>query len=1508
MDVGERLHVAQALGAPVSAPVQIIKIVKPLAGRTENFYASFDGSVKIDFTAIANEQVRFFHDSENQSLHIVFTDGSQVTIQPFFDSTGVMSNFVFEMAPGQVLDSAQFFSHFRFTTGQGIEPAATEGPPQSGAEVNDPSVDSFPPNTKLALLPPEELPPLASREELHNFAFTNLGALPPPEEPVQQIGALHIEKTADVASVDSTDNVIHYTMVVTNTGNAPIAGVVVDDPLTTNEAPVLSGGFNVGDIDQDDLLDVGESWRFTSSHQVTQADLDSNAEIVNTATATGNGVDPVSDDATVTVTQTRSLNIVKEADVTSVDATGDTITYTYTVTNAGNAAIAGVVVTDDNGTPGNTADDFNPAFTGGDTDGDGLLDVGETWTYTASHQVTQADLDAGADLVNTATATGTGATPDSDDATVTVTQAPASNITEVANDVDRGAPLGDAAGDVITYTITVANTGNTTLTGDRKSDVKAKWIMRVADIVGNNDDNLDVGEIWRFRDTRIVTQADIDTNGGGDGTIDNTATAGSVQTGPDFDSDDASVPVVRTPSLDITKVVHDVDGDTTAPVADAAGDVVTYTITVENTGNTTLTGVTVTDPNADSIVRVADIVGNNDDNLEVGEIWGFEATRIVTQAEIDSSGGGDGTIDNTVTVVSDQTATDTADAFVPMTQGPALNITKVVHDVDGNTTAPVVDAAGNVVTYTIEVANFGNTTLTGVTVTDPDANTIVRGADIVGNNDSNLEVGEIWGFEATRVVTQAEIDSNGGGDGTIDNTATADSDLTGPETADASVPVVQTPPSGEDTTTLALEEEALGPGNPNATGTNPASTAETDFDTLSFTAGSSPLTTFAFSTDLSGLVANTDGVAGNELVWVQDSAEQVTARFGSSAGPVAITLTLTPTAGGSIGDFSTGDVTVTATLSDNLKHALGGGAQVLNLGSVEVIATAADGHFISGTAGVTAKDDVPLPINPQPLVASNVIGTSATAGLDSDGPSNQTGNIDDNIGADHPGAVLFPISLNGVDSGLTSGGIPILYSVSLADRGLVLTGKAAGDTVFTITLNPDGSLASANDTYTLTLSRTVDTNSNIDFNDGIFEFKGGNTPWAAFVPPGQGFGETPVLDGSNDLLLTPAGTAGTTINGSAHAVGIGSGGGGQDIGAGEAMRIDYVNDLTGNPAASASGGFNNPVNRDFAFEGHYVVNGATVSFGDISGPPATARFTAQDDFDGNNDVGDGPVDPITSVAIRFGGQSVVVALAPVPNPHSVTVGGRTFTIDDQADGSVLVSGLVNGATVGTYTADGFNSLVVAYVSGNEFTLAGFGSSSVQDVSVNFNVPVQLMDSDGDVTVGAPLSVTLLPATPPAGAQALDITVNNIDTLDAGAGNNFISGGDGNDTLTGGANGDTIIGGAGNDTITFGGGSNNRAVYAESGPANADTITDYLATSGDVIDLSQLLDAHFGPSSNVADFVRATQTGSNVTVQVDPDGPANGANFSNVVTLSGYGTANPDSVLVHFDGINHTVTA
>jgi hypothetical protein len=95
--------VAQAnTGAASATPVQVLKLIKPKAGETDIMHASFTGTVKIDFTAIANEPLTLFHDNKNQSLHVIFADGSQIIIEPFFDSRGtILGNLVLEMGPNQ---------------------------------------------------------------------------------------------------------------------------------------------------------------------------------------------------------------------------------------------------------------------------------------------------------------------------------------------------------------------------------------------------------------------------------------------------------------------------------------------------------------------------------------------------------------------------------------------------------------------------------------------------------------------------------------------------------------------------------------------------------------------------------------------------------------------------------------------------------------------------------------------------------------------------------------------------------------------------------------------------------------------------------------------------------------------------------------------------------------------------------------------------------------------------------------------------------------------------------------------------------------------------------------------------------------------------------------------------------------------------------------------------------------------------------------------------------------
>src|SRR5207244_1351215 len=80
----------------------------------------------------------------------------------------------------------------------------------------------------------------------------------------------------------------------------------------------------------------------------------------------------------------------------NANVVGEVVSWSIAVTNAGNAAVSNVTVTDPTVS--------NLTFTGGDTDSDGKLDVGETWHYTASQQVTQANLDAGGNITDVATA------------------------------------------------------------------------------------------------------------------------------------------------------------------------------------------------------------------------------------------------------------------------------------------------------------------------------------------------------------------------------------------------------------------------------------------------------------------------------------------------------------------------------------------------------------------------------------------------------------------------------------------------------------------------------------------------------------------------------------------------------------------------------------------------------------------------------------------------------------------------------------------------------------------------------------------------------------------------------------------------------------------------------------------------------------------------------------------------------------------------------------------------
>ena len=161
----------------------------------------------------------------------------------------------------------------------------------------------------------------------------------------------------------------------------------------------------------------------------------------------------------------------------------------------------------------------------------------------------------------------------------------------------------DQAGDVILYNIDISAASNvaTTIDAGYPIDDHGPLIpilsggFNSGDTLQNNQ--LDPGEVWHYTLSYTVLQSDIDTNGDGDGKLDNTATVHVTNvgvSGAGFAGAQVFSDIIQAPALNIVKDVSSITGGVGGS-ADSAGDVIHYAITVQNTGNMTLTGLTVTD-------------------------------------------------------------------------------------------------------------------------------------------------------------------------------------------------------------------------------------------------------------------------------------------------------------------------------------------------------------------------------------------------------------------------------------------------------------------------------------------------------------------------------------------------------------------------------------------------------------------------------------------------------------------------------------------------------------------------------------------------------------------------------------------------------------------------------------------------------------------------------------------------------------------------------------------------
>lgn len=513
---------------------------------------------------------------------------------------------------------------------------------------------------------------------------------------------LSIVKATTATTFGTVDESIPYTFLVTNTGNVTLTDVAVTDlKVAAVSCPATT-------------LAPGASTTCTGSYLVTQDDLDTGS-ITNQASVvavTPSGVDtnPVaSNEVVISATEAPGAIVVKSTTATFYDTVGDEIAYTFAVTNTGNVTLTDVTV--------------NDPLLGGVVCTLPQLAPGEADECTASHTVTAGDLDAG-QIVNQASITGevppaSPALPPTVSETVTVPAIYRPELTIVKSSTTI---VLDAAGQVIPYAFSVINTGNVTIDDITVADPLLAGVTCQLS-------TLPIGEQTTCAGSYTATQADVDAAAVvNQATVDGAVPDGAPALAP-ADSNEVRIPADQQPAITVAK---------SADVArlTAAGQVVTYRFTVSNDGNTTLTDIAVDDPKVPGVsCPAADVAP--------GATVVCTGTYTATQADIDA-----GSVTNTATATA---ATITGAALLPVTSNTlvipverrsSLTVVKA-------TPVTVVSAVGQQVPFTFTVTNGGNTTLSGIVVSDAKVPSVTCPA-------TTLAPGRSMVCTASYTVTQAD--------------------------------------------------------------------------------------------------------------------------------------------------------------------------------------------------------------------------------------------------------------------------------------------------------------------------------------------------------------------------------------------------------------------------------------------------------------------------------------------------------------------------------------------------------------------------------------------------------------------------------------------------------------------------------------------------------------------------------------------------------------------------------
>ncbi|WP_449284272.1 DUF7507 domain-containing protein [Luteimonas padinae] len=421
---------------------------------------------------------------------------------------------------------------------------------------------------------------------------------------------------------------------------------------------------------------------------------------------------------------------------------------------------------------------------------EGVLEAGQSVTATATYVVTAADVNAG-NVHNSATAEGTPPSTPSNPTPPPITTPPGEVDTPIAQEpglsvqksVTSAGPYTE--GSVISYQFVVENTGDVTLTNVSVTDALA-GLSTITYAWPGAEGVLLVGQSVTATATYTVTAADVNA-----GNVHNSATAEgtppSTPTNPTptpvvTPPGDVDTPIAQNPAIELTKSVI-----STGPYSE--GDTITYEFVVENTGDVTLTDVTV----IDELPGLSDLTyewPGAEGVLLVGQSVTAVAAYVVTQVDVNAgtvhnAAIAEGTPPGTPGEPATPIVSPPGEAVVEIETGANLSIQKAVDNA-----TPII---GENVVFTLTLRNAGPADATGVVATDVLASgyTFVSSA---GDGAYDAATG-LWtiGDLANGGAASLSITVTVNATGDYRNTASVDGNETDPDPEDNTDVVTPTP-------------------------------------------------------------------------------------------------------------------------------------------------------------------------------------------------------------------------------------------------------------------------------------------------------------------------------------------------------------------------------------------------------------------------------------------------------------------------------------------------------------------------------------------------------------------------------------------------------------------------------------------------------------------------------------------------------------------------------------------